>query len=327
MTMDDRFLNQLRQDPDPRFASRLRDRLRAQESPRAAWSARLTPSLAGGLAVGLVVALFAFPSVRASAQAMLDLFRVRKFSAIPFDASRLDKLRELESDRTFMVFDRKEVIRDPGAPQVVTSTEAASAAAGFTVARPSYLPAGWTADTIRVEGPGEARISVSEAKLRALLDALALRDVSVPVGLDNKVVEIRKSPVVIQQFRKGENRRATLLQSNSPEVGVPAGLDVVQLAEVGLRILGLDSAEAHRVATSTDWRSTLLVPVPLNASTFRQVTIRGSQGLLIEMTGTNANGDRVDQGTIVMWSEGDRVFAVRGNLGDRDLLQMAESVQ
>ena len=325
--MDDRFLNELRQDPDPRFASRLRDRLRTQGSPRGAWRARLTPSLAGALAVGLVVALFAFPSVRASAQAMLDLFRVRKFSAVPFDPARIDKLRELRSNQTFMVFDRTEVVRDPGAPQLVTSTAAAEAAAGFPVARPSYLPSGWTADTIRVEGPGEARLSVSEAKLRTLLDALDLRDVSVPAGLDNKVVEIRKAPVVIQEFRGARDRHATLLQSNSPEVAVPAGLDVVQLAEIGLRILGLDAGEARRIATTTDWRSTLLVPVPLNASTFRQVTVHGAQGLLITMSGKNASGDQVRQGTMVLWSEGDRVFAARGNLPDRDLLQMVESVQ
>ena len=325
--MDDRFLNQLRKDPDPGFASRLRDRLGAQESPRTAWRARLTPSLAGALAVGLVVSLFVFPSVRVSAQAMLDLFRVRKFSAIPFDPSRLDKLRSLESNQTFLVFDHTEVVREPGAPQVVSSTEAASAAAGFTVARPSYLPDGLAADTILVEGPGEARLSVSEAKLRRLLDALDLRDVSVPVGLDNKPVEVRKSPVVIQNFRGRGNRRASLIQSNSPEVGVPAGIDVPQLAEIGLRILGLDSEEARRIATSTDWRSTLLVPVPFNASTFRQVTVRGTQGLLITMTGKNANGDRVDQGTIVLWSEGDRVFAARGTLEDRDLLQMVESIR
>jgi hypothetical protein len=29
----------------------------------------------------------------------------------------------------------------------------------------------------------------------------------------------------------------------------------------------------------------------------------------------------------VLWSEGDRVYATVGNLSDKDLLQMAESVQ
>jgi hypothetical protein len=104
---------------------------------------------------------------------------------------------------------------------------------------------------------------------------------------------------------------------------VPAGIDVVRLAEIGLRVLGLDSGEAHRIATTTDWRTTLLVPVPINASTFRQVTVRGAQGLLI----TTSGGEHRREGTFVLWSEGDRVYATMGNLSDRDMLQMAESVQ
>jgi len=71
----------------------------------------------------------------------------------------------------------------------------------------------------------------------------------------------------------------------------------------------------------------LLVPVPVNASTFRQVTVHGAQGLLITTSGFNGDGDRRREGTFVLWSEGDRVYAVTGNLGDKDLLQMAESMQ
>lgn len=326
--MDDRFLNELRQEPDPRFARGLREKLRAQEAPvRATWPARLTPTLAGAFALAVIAALFAFPSVRASAQAMLDMFRVRKFAAVPFDKSRIEKLQQLDKDRMFMVFDKSQTVHEPGPPQIVASIAAASSAAGFHVTQPSYLPAGLTADTIRVDGPGEAKLSVSEAKLRALLDALDLQDVQVPAGLDGKEIEVRKSPVVIQQFHGSGRLRAALIQSNSPEIGVPAGLDVARLAEIGLRILGLDAGEARRVATTTDWRTTLLVPVPFNASTFRQVTVHGNQGLMITTSGKDSQGDQRREGTIVLWSEGDKVYAVQGNLTGKDLLQMVESVQ
>jgi len=326
--MDDQFLNEMKRDPDPRFARELRQRLLAQGELRTTWSPRLVPSLAGGLLVGLVIGFFAFPSVRASAQAMLDLFRVRKFAAVKFDQSRIDKLKQLDHDKALMVFDTQETVHEPGPPQVVSSLEAAGAAAGMPVARPSYLPAGLSADTVRVEGAGEMRLSVSEAKLRALLDALDLHDVTVPSGIDGKVVDVRKPPIVIQQFRSsGGHARATLVQSNSPEIAVPAGMDIARLAEVGLRVLGLDPSEAHRVATTTDWRTTVLVPVPMNASTFREVTVRSAQGLMITTAGQNVEGERQHEGTIVLWSEGERVYAVMGNVSNKDLLQMAESVQ
>jgi len=48
---------------------------------------------------------------------------------------------------------------------------------------------------------------------------------------------------------------------------------------------------------------------------------------LLITTSAMKDGDRRREGTILLWSEGDRVYGVRGNLGDRDLLQMAESLQ
>jgi hypothetical protein len=273
------------------------------------------------------VALFMIPSVRVSAQAALDLFRVRGFAAVEFDESRMEKLKSLEQDNALMVFDRQEIVREPGPSRRYSSPEEAGAAAGIAVRRLGYLPYGLALDSVVVEGAGEARLSVSESKLRTLLDQLDLRDVTVPAGLEGQWVEVRKPPAVIQLFHS-ERGRAGLVQAVSPEVAVPSGLDIVQLAEVGLRVLGLDAGEARRIARATDWRSTLLVPVPMNASTFRQVTIQGHSGLLITTAGAPAeDGRRHRDGTIVLWTDGDRVFGLMTSLGAPDAVQMAESVQ
>jgi hypothetical protein len=105
--------------------------------------------------VGLVAALFTIPSVRASAQAMLDVFRVRKFAAVPFDAARMDKLQEMDSNRMFMVFDKTDVVREPGAPQVVASTAEAATAAGFRWCVPPTSRKGWRPT------PSRCRVRVS----------------------------------------------------------------------------------------------------------------------------------------------------------------------
>src|SRR5258706_15337803 len=100
--MDDRFLKEMRRDPDPKFARDLRARLHSQDSPRVMRGLRTTPALAVGFATVVIVALFAFPSVRVSAQAMLDLFRVRKFAAVQFDDARIEKLRSLDTNNALM---------------------------------------------------------------------------------------------------------------------------------------------------------------------------------------------------------------------------------
>jgi len=226
--MDDRMLHEYRREPDPRFANDLRERLRGQEASRRLAARRTGRIVAGLAAAAAVTVVFAVPSVRVSAQ--------------------------------------------------------------------------------------------------ALLDQLDLKDVKVPAGLDGQWVELRKPPVVVQRFRS-ERRRAILLQARSPEVVLPAGWNLEQLGEIGLRILGLDAGEAKRIAKATDWRSTLLVPLPMDATSFRQVTVRGQSGLLITTKGEKAaDGKHHREGTILMWSEGDRIFCLQGNFGSQELIQMAESV-
>jgi hypothetical protein len=324
--MDDRMLHEYRRAPDPRFASDLRERLRRHERPGFLASPRVARILVGACAVAILAVLFSVPSVRVSAQAMLDLFRVRRFAAVEFKESRLEMLRSIDKDSDLLVFDREERLLDPGPPQYVPSRDAAGSRAGFTVSAPAYLPEGLAVDSVFVEGEGAMRLSVSESKLRALLHRLDLDDIQVPAGLDGRWIEVRKPPVVLQRF-VAEGRRAVLFQARSPEVSVPAGWDVERLAEIGLRVLGLDAGEARRIAHATDWRTTLLVPVPVNASTFRQITIRGQSGLLITTPGERAkDGKRLRDGRILMWTEGDRVFCLRGNLSSPNIVQMAESI-
>lgn len=324
MELDDRFLEEHRRGPVPGFARRLRERLREQEetSRMPAWR----PLVFAAAAAAVVATLFAFPAVRAGAQSVLDLFRVRSFVAVPFDADRFEKLRAMDNDNAMLIFDRKQVIQEPGKPQVQPSAAAASALVGYSVETPSYLPNGFAADTVTVGGEGRVRLAVNTSRLRELLASLDLRDVEVPAGLDGQDLEVHMHPVVAQRFVT-EKRRLTLIQARSPEVSLPTGVDLARLGEVGLRVLGLDPGEARRIASTVDWRSTLLVPVPRNASSFRAVTVQGNPGLLVTMVGRDKEGRQRDAGSVVMWTKGDRVFAIEGSGENSDLMQVAESVR
>jgi uncharacterized protein DUF4367 len=322
--LDDPLLHQYRREPDPRFARSLRERLRRAERPQGI-PRPVMRALAAACAIGVVVALFAIPSVRVSAQALLDLFRVRRFAAVQFDEARFEALRSADQDQGLLVFDRKETIRDAGPPRYVPTRDAASPEAGFAVSEPSYLPEGLRADSMFIQGEGEMRFTVSEAKLRSLLDRLDVKGVTVPSGLDGHWVEVRKPAVVMQKFRS-PRRHAVLIQAKSPEVSIPPGWDVEQLGEIGLRALGLNASEARRIAKATDWRNTLLVPVPLDVTTFRQVTVQGNSGLLITTKGETGPDGNHREGTMLMWTSGDRVYCLRGTLSAREVMLMAESL-
>lgn len=331
-TMDERQLHEFRREPDPEYAGRLRERLRRHERASAL---RWRPALGAAVAAAVVASLFLFPSVRVSAQAMLDMFRVRKFAAVEFDPVRMEKLENSEMGNPMMMLGSPEVLQEPGEPQTVATPEAAGAVAGIDVRTPSELPGGLALMKVWVEGAGAVRFTADATRLRSLLEALEIRDLEVPHAIDGKVVTVRKPQVVYQEF-KSASRRAVLIQAKSPEVSLPAGANLPQLAEIGMRILGVEASQARRLSLSVDWNTTLLVPVPQNASSFRGVQIRGNPGLIVTSSGKGRpgegegrprEGERRKEGAIVMWTEADRVFAVAGDLTDLEMMRIAEAVR
>ena len=324
--MNDDFLYTLQQSPDPTFAERLRTRLREQPSDGAgvrAWPVRRV--LAGAAAVGVIAALFALPNVRASAQSFLAMFREVNFVAIPVD-NRLTGVAAQQLDIPRLLDQRVQVIQDPGAPVTVLSVAAAAQSAGFSVWQPSWLPEAATLAQVQVQGPRAVRVTADADRLREILNTLGIRDVDVPQEIDGQVGFVRTSAIVRLGYEWHGEQVASFLQTPTPNVSVPAGLDLPQLGEIVLRILGLPRVEARRFAQAIDWHSTVLVPLPPNATSYRQVDIGGHQGVSIETIVRSENGPR-RRHTLLFWSRNGRVFAMEGALQPFELLQMAKSVR
>jgi hypothetical protein len=330
--MDDRFLHEQRREPAPGFSRALRERLRGTETESPARGFRLHPALGTALATALVAASFTLPAVRVAAQNALDLFRVHSFAAVEISASRIEQLKKLhdqvETDPTMMVFDKQETLKDPGKPVEYPSADLAGAAAGLPgLRKPTSLPSGLVFDKAAVTGQGAARLTLHADRLQHVLDALGITDVRVPSGLDGQSITVHMPASVMQLYASGK-RRLSIIEGTSPEVALPPGADLQQLGEIGLRVLGLDAVEARRIAGSIDWRSTLLVPVPTTAASFRQVDVNGHKGLFIRMEGDGTSESPKDRrGAMVMWTDGERVLAVQSNLPNEDVLEVAQSLR
>lgn len=322
--MDDLFLKDYGREPRPGFARALRERLRALEEREERRSSVWRPALALAASIVVVGGAFTVPAVRGSAQAFLDMFRVRNFAAVPFDAARLERLKSLEGDKAMLVFDQQ-VIQEPTRHEVANAA-AAEAMAGIPVRSPSHLPGGFTPQGTTVSTEARARLTADPRRLEAVIEALGLRDVRIPEGLDRQPVEVHLWPVVQQRWTNDAGHAINLIQTRSPEVGMAPGVELAQLGEIGLRILGLPADEARRMARTIEWHNTLVVPVPLGASGFREVTVRGHKGLMIELS-ESKEGRRRHGGSMVMWAEGDQVFALSGRSGSVTMMQIAESVE
>jgi hypothetical protein len=324
ITMDDEFLLSGRRAPQADYARRLWERLDRMEAEHAVFPQRrpLLRAAAYAAVVLLAVGAFAFPSVRAGARAFLDLFRVVNFAPVAVQPQR-DKMRDLDLPR--MLGEQVEVLKAPEPRRTVSTIEAAGAAAGIRVRLPAWRPVGLEEQLIEVSGDHALRVTASASKLQQLVDAFGIDDVSVPDEIDGKQATVHV-PAIVRVTYVNKERRVILVQARQPEVSFPAGLDLASLAEIGLRVLGVERTEARRFAQSVDWRTTLLVPVPADVAVFRQVDVQGNAGLLIQSARTNSRGV-LPEGARLMWSSGDSVFALVGNIPSTELFEMAQSLQ
>src|SRR5262245_33746953 len=113
--MNDDFLYGLKREPSPEFARQLKVRLRDLDT---ASRPRLFPQFVTRFAVlaatlAAVAFAFTFPTVRAGAQAFLDLFRVSSFVGVAFNPERLRELASTGLDLPRMIGEQVEVLTEP----------------------------------------------------------------------------------------------------------------------------------------------------------------------------------------------------------------------
>ncbi len=334
--MTEDFLSELREPPRPDFADELKRRLDAIESEEAErrithplWF-RLRPAFAATLALAAVAAALSVPAVRASAKNLLEIFRVKRFAVVPVDPARIHKLQSQELDLKTLISSQVEMLQAPGEPQEVPDVVTAQSQVGFVVAEPAHLPPDCSLAEIRVNGPGSFKATVDVAKITELAQALEVTDLDVPPALDGATVAVKTFPAAVLRYTRGKDE-FRLFQAKSPEVTLPAGLDVQQLGAIGLQLAGMSPEEARLFAAKMDWRTTLLVPVPAAGGDFRDVSVGDVQGLLVTVRpparpAAEGQPARPRSQSVLFWSKGDRVFALEGPGRGIELLEMASSI-
>lgn len=323
--MDDDFLHVLHEEPSAGLAAGVRARLSGPSPAAPTRPARLlVQSLKMAAAAVIVAAVLALPSVRASAQSFLALFRVGTFVGVPVDTQRAAELSR-ELDLEALLGNRVHVVQPSGPPQEVSTIGDASAAAGFDVRVPQA--AGLTLMRLAVRGSSHVDVTGDTAALRLIMDALAIDDLEVPAGLDGQVMTVRVSPVVVATFTLEGQGAASgsgveLVQAIAPEVTLGSGVDVAALGEIALRIFGVAPDDAREIASHVDWNTTLLVPLPPGATAFDQVPVRGGDGLLVRM------GPEDYPSYTLLWSADGRAYGmkVRGGATAEQVLEVANSI-
>jgi anti-sigma factor RsiW len=234
----------------------------------------------GVAALLCIVALFSFAPARQAAADFLGLFRVRKFAVIPLDQAQQQKLEALARQAESGQFGKPTRVREPGKPQEVADPAAASKTVGFAVRVPVTLPAGAARKSFAVQSGPAVHYEMDRAMMQALLDATQVQGIALP-PVDKVMIDVDVPFAATQEYAIGGGR-LSIVQMASPQVNIPPGIDPAVVGEAGFRFLGMPDADARRLAQSIDWTSTLVIPLPTSVMQYREVTVDGVPGLLVE---------------------------------------------
>lgn len=303
------------------------------------WSVRYRPALiAAGLVLLLAVSM-AFAPVRAIANSFLGLFRVQQLEVVEVYPGDLPE--QLGSSYQLQYFMSNDVhFETQGEEQVVGSVEEASSLAGIPVRTPPGMNG---AQQLVVNPPAQISFTVELELAQAVLDEIGRGDIRLPQEIDGAEVTVDLPAMVSASYgdcmvaEPGNYPEGydpddpaltktpactTLVQMLSPQVNAPEGLDLRQLGQAYLQLLGMAPEEAAQFSQGIDWATTLVVPIPVYEASYRQVTVDGVQGTLIL-------SDQGDYGLqyMLVWIKDGMVYVLTGPGGPDTAVRLGNSIR
>jgi hypothetical protein len=289
-----------------------------------------------GLVTVLAVAMV-FQPVRAIANNFLGLFRVEQVVVVQVNPLDLPQ-GEADSANLEAIFTEDLQVTAEGEVRTVTSPEEASAMAGIPVRLPSEASGELT---LEVQPPAQMTFQVNLAHVQAVLDELGLTDIDLPEGVDGAVVTVDIPSIVnatygdcrIPEGMMNEKfdpddpstypymECTSLAQMTSPTISAPQGVDLQQIGQAYLELLGMDSEEAARFSQNIDWSTTLVLPLPIDGYQYSEVPVDGVTGTLVHSTGES------NRNFTLLWVKEGVTYVLSGSGSTYTALGLANSLQ
>jgi hypothetical protein len=261
------------------------------------------PAWAAVIVIGAFVAGMQFKPVRVWATEFLSLFRVQQIAVVRIDPANLDRLendlfgRDSERRLEQLFSDQAHVVKH-GEARTVSSATDAGRIAGFGVRIPEAVQ---TISLMQVHPAVDVSLTIDVERLQGILDEAGRSEVHVPKELDGELIRINVPASVTTFFGKcpdfqksadqSDRRHAQeypecriLAQLPSPVVVAPPSLNVTQVGNEMLKLLGFTADQAEKFSKSIDWSSTLVVPIPMDPRMdFSEVSVDGVKGELFQI--------------------------------------------
>ncbi|MGH9468520.1 MAG: hypothetical protein ACRD1Y_14305 [Terriglobales bacterium] len=311
-------------------------RFRARSVAAAAPVHHRRPVWLAGAAVAVLVGVLGFsPAARSATVQVLLLFRVSHITALPVSTSSSVPINNRAIASRIGQFLSSEVSVRLNEPSQPGAAAAAASWSGFT---PLYASE-WdgSSPAFQFRGAKSFSLTLDRDRAQAILDASGVVAPPLPSSLNGALISVHLPRALMVMYgdcsawaqralhdnlpSPPETGNCTVLgEGPSPEVHLPAGLDMRGIADVGLQMLGMSPAAARQYTNTVDWSSTLVVPFPAGQVSSTQVQVNGAQGVLFA-------GSRPRPGYVLLWSRQGMIYSIVGPGNGSQGLTLAAQLQ
>jgi len=286
----------------------------------AAPRSRLT--FAAAIVAAAAALLFVSPVARALGSQLLQNFRVQRFVAISVDPGQPTRaLPDLTAFGTMTEATH-------GRFRLASSADEAGTMAGLRVRLPASDAMG-VEPSLMVLEPSSMSFTFDAQQAREHLAEIGESSFQVPDRFDGAVLSASIPAVVVAQYggRPGRispgpemfsSNTVVVMQGHSPTASVTGQVTLEDLRRLLLSMPGLPVETAAQLQAIDDWTSTLPVPIPTNLGVAHDIQVNGRPGLAV--------ADNTGAGGIVLWAQGDTVYAVGGGKTADELVRIASSL-
>jgi len=220
--------------------------------------------------------------------------------------------------------------------QPASNRAEAAQLAGFTVKLPAKRK---DAPELLVSGAHAFDMAVDRARLQAIFTEAGRPDLKLPDSLDGATVNVQLPRAVRARYGHCSVPRAAdavtgppppttensdcliLTQAPSPTIHVPQGMDISQLAEIGLELAGMSPSQAHEFLRTVNWKTTLGLSMPRFMRSYEAVDVAGVQGTLLNMAG------RRGPTYSLIWAKDGMTYSLTGFGNSGEAVALADSMK
>jgi len=309
-----------------------------QEASRNKWQ-KFLPAVIGALVVAGIVG---FPSGRELVRRFFRSLRMQKVQAVNVNLSAFTDPNAnpaLHQMIAQMISDDVVAANEPDQP--AADATAAKQLSGFDV---SVITERKDPPKFVVTGRHAFDMTLNRDRLQTVFSQAGHPEISVPQALNGAPLKVEIPRAVEIQYGhcptpasasktladniSGPPPSSTeysdclrLREGPNPIVNVPQGVDIQELAEIGLETAGMNPGQAREFLHNVDWQSTLVMAVPRFLRSYEAVKVAGAKGTLLSMAG------RRGPGYALIWAKNGTGYMLTGFGDSSHAVDVADSVK